>query len=147
MRKGNSEHSNKNKFILDSFAVVAFFQDEKGAEIVEDLFEKAKRGEVKLFLPMVNLGEVMHTFIQDYGEKETIKLIKNIKNLPITITPIDETLVWEAAKIKAQGGISYADSFVIAAALVHKASIVTGDREFKKFERTVKIEWLLTKSK
>ncbi|MBP9665121.1 MAG: PIN domain-containing protein [Pyrinomonadaceae bacterium] len=47
-----------------------------------------------------------------------------------------------AAGYKAGGGISYADCFAAALAKQTNATLITGDREFKKLESEITIEWL-----
>jgi len=50
--------------------------------------------------------------------------------------------VIDAARIKAEYPLSFADCFAIAIARCQKAAVLTGDPEFKKVEHLVKIEWL-----
>ncbi len=50
--------------------------------------------------------------------------------------------VIDAAKIKAEYPLSFADCFVAALARKKDAVILTGDPEFKKLEHVVTIEWL-----
>ena len=47
-----------------------------------------------------------------------------------------------AARFKAKGGISYADCFAAALAKQHKATLLTGDPEFKQLEDEISISWL-----
>ena len=56
--------------------------------------------------------------------------------------PADFELVLAAARIKAQFPVSYADCFALATAIRYEAPIVTGDPEFKRFERQVPIQWV-----
>ena len=59
-----------------------------------------------------------------------------IKAFPLTyIDIIDENLLQTAATLKANYPISYADAFAVAMAILHKASLLTGDPEFKKLEK------------
>jgi ribonuclease VapC len=51
-------------------------------------------------------------------------------------------LIFQAAEYKAQYAISYADCFALASAVEYKATLVTGDPEFKKVERLVDIVWI-----
>jgi ribonuclease VapC len=48
----------------------------------------------------------------------------------------------EAARIKADHPISFADCFAVATAKRESASILTGDPEFKRVETLVSVEWL-----
>ena len=54
----------------------------------------------------------------------------------------DFELVLSAAKLKAEFPVSYADCFAVATALRYQAAVVTGDPEFKRFERCVAIQWV-----
>ena len=62
--------------------------------------------------------------------------------LPIEVLPANEKAVFCAAHIKANYLISYADSFVGAAAVEKDAVILTNDPEFKSAELIVRVEWL-----
>jgi ribonuclease VapC len=44
--------------VLDSYALMAFFEDEPGADFVRDLILKAEENKVNLLMSVVNLGEV-----------------------------------------------------------------------------------------
>ena len=44
--------------VLDSYALMAFFEDEPGADTVRSLLLKAEEGGVQLVMNVVNLGEV-----------------------------------------------------------------------------------------
>jgi len=68
--------------------------------------------------------------------------LENFLRLPITIILPDSELIWKASEIKAEYSISYADCFAAATALKYKATILTGDPEFKKLEAIVSVEWL-----
>jgi predicted nucleic acid-binding protein len=50
--------------------------------------------------------------------------------------------VIEAAKLKAQHAISYADAFAAATAIRRGAVLVTGDPEFRALEGTVTLKWI-----
>jgi predicted nucleic acid-binding protein len=52
------------------------------------------------------------------------------------------TDVLEAARVKAQFPLSYADAFAISTALRSQAMVVTGDPEFRAVAHLVEILWL-----
>ena len=47
-----------------------------------------------------------------------------------------------AAELKAAYAISYADAFVAATGMREQAPVITGDSDFNKVSRLVKIEWI-----
>ena len=50
----------KKRSLLDSYAVLAWIQDEPGAQRVEDLFYAAQKNQEKVLISVINLGEVFY---------------------------------------------------------------------------------------
>ncbi|HTG01484.1 MAG TPA: type II toxin-antitoxin system VapC family toxin [Nitrospirota bacterium] len=131
-----------NAYILDSYALIAHFEDEPGGIQVEKLLKAAQTGKTKLFLSVVNFGEVYYTTLRERGEEkaEEVKLI--LEQLPIISVAADKEITLEAAKLKGRYEVAYADCFAAALGIRKKAKVVTGDPEFKKFGDDVVIEWI-----
>ena len=129
-------------FVLDSSAILAFMFNEDGAAKVEELLRNAEEREVQLILPVIQLGEILYIVERRDGENKRKEADELIKNLPLTFAEINLQIAESAAGFKARGGISYPDAFVIAIALDVEGKILTKDREFKKFEGEVGIEWI-----
>jgi predicted nucleic acid-binding protein len=51
-------------------------------------------------------------------------------------------LIFQAAEYKAEYSMSFADCFALASAIEHRATLVTGDPEFKKVGHLVEIAWI-----
>ena len=132
----------KRKRLLDSFAVLAWMQDEAGADKVEGLLLQAQREQVPLLLTLINLGEVYCRIARQHGHPFAQGVIRQLKALPVELCPCDEDLALRAARIKADFPMAYADAVAVAAAQREEATVVTGDPEFKKVEHLVPIEWL-----
>jgi ribonuclease VapC len=62
--------------------------------------------------------------------------------LPIGLIDVTTERVLAAANVKARHTVSYADAFVVAAAVEYSATIVTGDPEFKGTESLAAVLWL-----
>jgi predicted nucleic acid-binding protein len=60
----------------------------------------------------------------------------------VKIISVDEGLVKEAAEIKSDYPVSYADAFCIAIAQRSNGQILTNDPEFKSVQHLVQILWL-----
>jgi len=131
-------------YVLDSWALMAFFRDEPAAEQVEDMLEQAAAGRRKLLLSVINWGEIYYSILRADGEAIAEQKIREIAALPIEIVPVESDLVLtrQAAQFKAKHKISYADCFTAALAKIRKAELITGDTEFKQVEHEVKIGWL-----
>lgn len=132
----------KPKFVLDSFALLAFLENELGSQRVQDLFGLAKNGTISLSLSIINLGEVLYITERERGLPVAQKVLALIEELPIEIVEASRDMVFSAAHMKANYAISYADSFAAALTIQQKATLVTGDPEFKTIEKECQIEWL-----
>lgn len=132
----------KKSYVLDSYALLAYFTDEKGRESVEKLLTDASNNDAIIKMTVINLGEVIYTTERKRGLPDAQLILSRIKELPIKLIDIDEGLALAAAHIKAEHSIVYADCFAAALANLQKAVLLTGDLEFKKLEKDIEIYWL-----
>ena len=128
--------------LFDSHAILKFSQDEKGADKVEQFLQKSQKGIIRACMSEINLGEVYYQMIRKVGLESAREYLERLKQLPFEIVNLTSDLVMHASEIKAEYAISYADCFAVATALKFSATIITGDPEFKKVEKIVKIEWV-----
>lgn len=128
--------------ILDSWALMAFFNGEPAAAQVEERLSKSAEAGIPLALCVVNWGEIVYQFERAGGQAAAKSVIEDMNGLPIEIVPADQTLTRFATMFKARGGLSYADCFAAALAKARKAELVTGDQEFQAVEKEIRIAWL-----
>ena len=130
--------------VLDSWALVAYFEDEPAADAVENLLHQAMQEKHRLFLSVVNWGEVYYNTMREVSQETAEKRVREIASLPIDIVGVgdDLAIVRQAAVYKATKKMSYADCFGAALAKIKNAEFVTGDPEFKEVEKEIKIHWL-----
>lgn len=128
--------------VLDSYALMAFFEDEPGADTVRDLILRAEENKVNLLISVVNLGEVWYSIARTNSPQIADQYIGEIDGMAIEVVDADWQLTRQAAKFKAKGNISYGDCFAAALAKNRKAELITGDKEFKILESEIKIAWI-----
>ena len=130
--------------VLDSWALMAFFEDEPAAEQVEKLLTQAAAERHRLLLSVVNWGEIYYSTMREVSQEAAEQHARAIAALPIEIVGVDDDLVLarQAAILKAEYKMSYADCFGAALAKVRNCELVTGDPEFKALEKEIKIHWL-----
>jgi PIN domain nuclease of toxin-antitoxin system len=128
--------------VLDSYALMAFFEDEPGADFVRGLIHKSVESDTTLLMSVVNLGEIWYSIARTNSAEMADQYIHEIKGMGIEIIDIDWTLTRQAAAFKCNGNISYADCFAAALAKLKKADLITGDKEFKSLEAEIKISWI-----
>jgi len=76
----------------------------------------------------VNLGEALYMEMRVRGSGQAGETIENARR-ELTVLDPDWDLVVTAAKVKASGGLSYADAFCVATADRLNAVLWTGDPE------------------
>jgi PIN domain nuclease of toxin-antitoxin system len=109
--------------VFDSWALLSYLGGEPGAERIESVWLEEGAA-----ISSINLGEVLYIRIRGGGEESAHVDIEKVRGLLAVIDP-DWQLVQEAARIKAGGGLSYADAFCIATALRTDVPLWTGDPE------------------
>ncbi len=132
----------KKGFVLDSYAMLAYFQAEHGGGVVRDILRKARIGDASLLLSVINLGEIYYIVSRKLGTETAREVVEDISKLPVHLVDAGTDRAIAAAEIKAQHPLSYADAFAVAAAMEFSATIVTGDPEFKAVESYTPILWL-----
>ena len=139
---GDSEPASPRVYVLDSFAVLAYLEDEPAAARVQELLTQANDGQALVLLCVVNYGEVLYITERERGLPEARRVITLLEQLPIALTTADLALTLVAAHAKAQHTVSYADAYAVALAQTHQATLLTGDPEFHAVEHMVNVEWL-----
>jgi predicted nucleic acid-binding protein len=128
--------------VLDSFALIAYFRDEPGAQAVENLLIAAGKKDSSLSMSDVNYAEMKYSILKKDGGEAWTAAANVLQGLPIELHGTNRVLADMAADFKARFKISLADAFAAALAKEKKAELVTGDPEFKSLEKEIKINWL-----
>jgi predicted nucleic acid-binding protein len=133
---------NAKVYVLDSFAVLGYLENESSASFVRDLFRQARKGAIDLWLSLMNYGEVLYIVERERSLQAAQRTIGIIDQLPISIAGVDRQTVFSAAHFKARYPISYADAFSAVLARDRNAALLTGDPEFRLLEGEIDIHWL-----
>lgn len=128
--------------VFDSWALMAFLEDEPSAEKVEELIAQAHEVEAPLLITTVNLGEIWYGVARSRSEADADAAVAHLVRLGFEIIDADWELARQAAAYKARFKLAYGDCFAAALAKLKRSEVVTGDREFKQLEDEVKIYWV-----
>ena len=131
-----------SRYLFDSHALLAFFQEEKGTEVVAKILRKTLKQRLDRLICVINLGEIIYMTKRRFGDNKKVEILGRVHQLGFKILPAPEALVYKAAELKADYPISYADCFALACALEQSAILVTGDPEFKKVSHLINIQWI-----
>jgi predicted nucleic acid-binding protein len=130
------------KYVLDSYALLAYFQAEAGGSKVRHILKEASAGRASVLLSVINLGEIYYIVARKRDKATALAIVADVSRLPVDLLDAGTERVLAAADVKAHHPLSYADAFVAAAAEEFAATIVTGDPEFKQVESRVAVSWL-----
>jgi Predicted nucleic acid-binding protein, contains PIN domain len=128
--------------ILDSWAVMAYLEDEPAGETVANIIADATEQRGRLMISVVNAGEIWYIVARRTNAAEADKTIRMLEEFGVEFVNADWHLTKTAARFKVNGNISYADCYAAALALERKGRLVTGDREFEQLSNQVNIHWL-----
>ena len=117
-------------FVLDSYALLAYFRNEEGGEKVEQLLNDAVADKHELQMTCINAGEVYYMAYRKDGADKAALVWKAMQQFPIHITEVDLSFTYKAASLKAKYKLSYADAFAAVLTINKKATLITGDHEF-----------------
>jgi len=131
------------RYVLDTCALIALFQDEEGADVVSRTLNAAYKGEVEVIMHKANFLEVFYEAYRNRGKEEANLIVEEVKKLPVQINPeITDEIFEEAGRLKATHKISFADSFALAQAKVSGGALLTSDHhEFDIIEAKEDIEF------
>ena len=131
-------------FVLDSYALLAYFRNEEGGEKVEQLLNDAVADKHELYMTCINAGEVYYMAHRKDGTDKAALVWKAMLQFPIHITEVDMNFTYKAAGLKAKYKLSYADAFAAALTMNKKATLITGDSEFESLsgEPGFKVKYL-----
>ena len=131
----------RQRYLFDSHALLAFFQKEDGAEVVAEILRKAISQNLDRLVCIINLGEILYLIKRRFGDEKKLQILAKIHQLGIQTLSVPDSLVFQAAEIKASYPISYADCFALSCAVNESAILVTDDPEFRQVSHMAEILW------
>lgn len=131
-------------FVMDAWALLAFLQgEEPAASRVREVIEAAQDGTARLFVSIINIGEVYYRVGKTHSSKEADSVLADLYLLPMEILSADDDTVLSAARLKMAHTLSYADAFAAVTAQQKDATLLTGDPELIALKRVIQVERLL----
>ena len=133
------------KYLLDSCAMIGFFEKETGAEKVKSILSKAALSQCLVLMHNASVAEVYYDAIKSISQKQDL-ILKTLNSNPITfIDRITTDMIKWMGYFKTTYKISFADSIVLATEKLNDAKVVTSDHhEFDAIEKSgdIAFEWI-----
>jgi len=122
-------------YVLDTSALIAYIESEKGADKVEELLLAGKKNRCRLFVSFISLMEIYYIAWQERGEDAAKEVVMLVKSLSIEVVDSHDRLTLCAGRIKANHRLSLADALVAATAMEKDAILVHKDPEFEQVKQ------------
>jgi predicted nucleic acid-binding protein len=116
-------------FVLDTSAILALWNEEDGASIVEKILRE-NPDHRNVYVSFMTFMECRYRLWKEKGRNAADEILRALSLLPVIRIDVDDELLMTASELKAQYSISVADSWIIATAIVHNATLVHKDPEF-----------------
>ena len=120
------EEARRTGFVLDTSAVMRLLLDESGADEVQRILE----GDESVALPFMTLMEVHYVLLRRLTPARVDQLVTMLRASPAEVVESDSVWGKMAAQVKTRGGLSLADAWMAALALLRGASLMHRDPEF-----------------
>jgi len=124
------------KYLLDTKALIAFFNNEVGADFVERILREIDENKAERFVSAITLTEIYYLYLRRIREDFAKKRIEQIKVSNLKIVTIEEEIAVKAGEYKIKA-IPIADALIAASAHFVEAKVVTDDEHFEKLDLEV----------
>ncbi len=129
-----TETRKSKSFVLDTSAILAFWNDEKGADQVEKILRAPGS---KIYISFITLMEGKYLLWRRVGKEAADEFERMIRNLPLLRVDVLSSILNYAAEIKATKKLSVADSWIVATAIEMGSVLVHKDPEFEQVKERV----------
>lgn len=126
-------------YLLDASALLAFLEDEPGAEVVQGLLEAAQKGRCKLLLSFISLLETCSQVWFQEGEEAARLLYGRLTHLPLQTVGIQNDIQWLASEILVTRPVTVTEAWLFATARHLQATLVHKDPDLKRIDPSVKL--------
>lgn len=126
------------RYVLDTSALLTIFRKEEGTVQVREILESAADGSPEespgIYVPFASLMEFEYVSLRRFGRTATDQAIRMVNAWPVE--RVESSAEWgsRAARIKSRAGLSFADAWNAALALMLDAELVHKDPEFDRVE-------------
>lgn len=121
---------------------MTYLRREPGHQLVRSLLAETLQREHEAYLSVINLGELYYMSYRKGSPAQAESAVRFVRRTRIQIAPATDGRVMRAARLKATISLSYADAFAASLAQELKATLVTGDAEYKPLASSLSIRWL-----
>jgi len=113
--------------VLDASVGVKWFKAEAGSAAARSLYQRAADGEIRLAAPTHFVHEVLSVVKREMGPRAIVEGWEYVQASGITILPLDDAVIVEAAAQCDALGCSFYDALAPACAALMGATLASAD--------------------
>lgn len=118
--------------MLDTSALLALRSEETGAARVEEILRLGARGKTRVLLSFMTRMEILYRVTTTEGETAARAALRLLDAAGVVWVSCESEILDAAALLKSRGGLSVADAWIAATAMVKGAVLVHKDPEFAR---------------
>lgn len=120
-------------YLLDTKALLAFFNNEAGADTVEQILSAVDENRAEGFISAITLTELYYLYSRSRrkGERFAKERVAQLKHSNLKVVAINDEIALKAGEYKVKA-IPIADALIAACAQFVGAHVVTDDEHFEK---------------
>ncbi len=132
------ETKTPDSYVLDTSAILTLWNDENGADTVEQIL----RSNAIIYVSFMSFMEGRYRLWKNVGKKESNDFTIYLDLLPIKRIDLNDSVFEKAIEIKATNSLSVCDSWIIATAIIKNSILVHKDPEFAQLKKKIKLKTL-----
>lgn len=132
---------NLNGVLLDTFPILKFFKNEKGAKEVEQILNKIEKREIKGFISSITISELFYILSRFKNEKFARGVINHIRISNLKIISLDDKIAEVGGKFKfkysgkgKKKGLPMADAIIAATSFVNDLILICDEEYYFKIK-------------
>lgn len=125
------------RFVIDTNGFLRFLLDDVSGQSnqIEELLNKAKKGEIQIFLPQIIVFEIVFILEKYYqinkdGVLDKIESLVSIKYIEVE----SREIFLESISLYRDNPVSFVDCFIFASAQKNSAELFTFDKKLNKLQ-------------
>lgn len=129
-------------FLFDTSALLTLWNDEEGADMVEDILRSGAR----VCISFMSCMEGRYRIWKNTDKEESDEFARYLDLLPLEKINVTHAVFEKSIEIKATKNLSVCDSWIAATAFAENAVLLHKDPEFEQVKTIVKLKSLPYKS-
>ena len=119
-------------YLPDTSALLTLIEDEAGADVVHDVLQRARLGNIVVLVSFMSFMEVYYITLQERDTGEARARVEIMASLPVMRVESTDSLGQIAGELKAKQRLSVADAWIAALAKERNAVLIHKDPDFEE---------------